>query len=347
MNNKSKYTTLLEELSRDHTIPKQDRLAFKQLYGFSIINTKDLLNNAQQLKEVYNLHGFGTIFSSNKNNNTARKTGLDFITIIYEIQEFINFIIENKESKNNIPQILKNNINNISNNTEKPYKTGILDFIKKCRFDINNNNDELDAKMLLYFTNYNKDFHISPLGNFIKENFQEEYKYYTTNTQSIEKLLNTVLNKNIKTNQQIFQKILDFLYNYFLERLDMDVDKFIKTCIKLFPNNSDEIKIIKDNILKEKIDNALSETCTLEKAKFTTCEPPDLVPKYPEYPGFYLCNFPNSIEEFNETFCNKIAKKGGYTKLKKKVKLTYNNKIYKTYKKKNYKKTHKHIKKYM
>ncbi len=339
MNNRE-YTTVLDNLSKDHTISEKDRLAFKQLYGFSIIDTEKLLKSDEKaIKEVYEKNGFGTIFSSKKNNTQSRNNFGDFITIIFAIKELIQFIIQfiiqNKESQKNIPQILKNNINTISNNSEKPYKTGILDFITECRFDIETNDDELDEldkKMLLYFRKYDKDLNLISLGKFIEKSFPKEYKDYTDNQQSVQELLNTLFNqKDIETNK----KIVDFLYDYFFIRQDMNVYKFIKTCIKLFPNNGDNIKLLKDNILKKEMTNVLANKCTFEKAKFTTCESYDLVPIDPKYPGFFLCDLGDeSIKEFKDTFCSESVTKGGYTKLKKKVRHTYNNKIIKTHKNK-------------
>jgi hypothetical protein len=180
--NNSEYTTLLYNLSEDPTISEKDRLAFKQLYGFSIIDTEKLLKSDEKaIKEVYEKNGFGTIFSSKKNNQSRNNFG-DFITIIFAIKELIQFIIQfiiqNKESQKNIPQILKNNINTISNNSEKPYKTGILDFITECRFDIETNYDELDEldKKILYFTKYDKDLNLSSLGKFLERAFQKNIK---------------------------------------------------------------------------------------------------------------------------------------------------------------------------
>ena len=326
-----KYIELFNELSKDETISDmKDRDAFNQLYGLCILDIELLMaSNKEQLIQLYYNYSFGQIFSSDKENNTSRNTFTHFCEIIYELQDFIKKIIvldENKcKSDEDIKKIFKDNIFNISKNNEKPYKTGIINFIQACTLKISN--EELYSQTLLYFLNYDKDLsinfiaYVEPIGlkttNILINNQDVNilFSNYTQHQDTVVNLLNNIFNiKNKEYNEQIY----NFLYNRFFLS-NMLLVNYIKICTFLFKDNTiDMNEFITKNSNKQFNDVFLSE-CNFTETIFVPCKGTNI--------GYYICK--SSMSDAVVNYVNKICeysnvKGGGYKKIKQNIKTTKN-----------------------
>lgn len=139
-----------------------DKLAYSSLLMFcefhiNYLKNPELIEDKEYLKALYTKYHFGGV----QRDNTIEMTQFisSYFAIVEEIEIFYSFNINHIE-------IIELNINTISKNTVKPYKTGLLDFIKYLNlykkisqfglisyFDIINKN----KKFFIQILNYDKD----------------------------------------------------------------------------------------------------------------------------------------------------------------------------------------------
>lgn len=339
-------TKLLDNLSKEETLSEIDKLAFKQLHAFCILPIDKLLElNSEELKTLYLKHGFGTIFSNDKLNNTSKNTYANFIEIYWCIQDLISFIKIQKIPIEYVSTKFKLHINSISKNRVKPYKTGILDFINSCKieFTYDDTYNYQTKKMFAYFLNYDKDIAINhPFINSIQKSKPEsKYKIHIDNYINKQHSVQTLLNI-LMTIDEYKNKIYELIGMYLFKFAQMSYDEYIKNCNLLFPNYITSIdEYIKKNIFPKTFEDVNVIECKYEDAKFITCESLQLSPKTLDLPGLWMCPpivEANPIDENIPFFCKRNDKNnskiGGYKKIKKTNKhtRTQTNKIDKTYK---------------
>jgi hypothetical protein len=323
-NNTKKYIELFNELSTDETISINNRVAFKQLYGFCIIDADSLLNlTPEELKLLYDTYEFGQIFVSDKKNNRSRNTFRHFVEIIFELKDFITIIKKTDKKNEDIKRILKESIFTISENNDKPYKTGIIDFIKTCKLKFIFG--ELYSQSLSYFMNYDKDL----ITNFMaydaifglkttnilyeKKDVNLLFNTYKDNQELVVDLLNNIFAiNNIGYNEEIYK----FLYNRFFLS-SMLLDNYIHICNILFKKNSINIyTFINTNIINKQFSDVTATECDFQNTKFVPCEGTNI--------GYYICDsaFSNEVKEICK-FSKKV-KVGGYKIIRQKTKTIKN-----------------------
>jgi hypothetical protein len=194
----NKYNFLIE--LEDSSPNEKDKIAYRHLLGFCEIDLENFpdIDNRLLLETIYKKYKYGSIFKAHFNQKAFEGYEI-FVSCILEIKLFINSLLENLEI-DKIKRIFKKCISEISENTEKPYKTGILDFIKKVNscvyFDC--------SKLFENFNNYYKD-----MSNFTDKNklmvslrkntnINEVFIKYIDDQQSLAFLLNTLLDFNTK-----------------------------------------------------------------------------------------------------------------------------------------------------
>ncbi len=218
------------------TSDEDNKWAYSTLLMFcefhdNYLKNPTILENIEFIKALYAKYNFGGVQREKDITIEMSQFISSYFTLIDAIELFYSFEINHID-------IIELNINSISKNTVKPYKTGLIDFIKYLnlykdisRFDLISYFDIINKnkKFFIELLNYNKD--IILIYSECKENIVTYYSHYKDGSLPLLWMIQKLLSSH---HFYCVEIMMNYLFNNYVYIIN---SQFIEAFIKIMTFN--------------------------------------------------------------------------------------------------------------
>ncbi len=256
-------------------------------FNNNYISNNDNLYNIDLIKGLYKQFNFGGVQRDSDFNIEHTNFIESFFTLVEIINKFYSLSVSNKIN------IIEENIYTITDNTEKPFKTGLMDFLNYINLYnyIFNNNFQSDIdiiiknkKFFVILLQYDKDIE-TQYPECISE-FRQSMKLYTQSARSMLWMIQEV----IANHTQHSKCAMDMLTNLFRLYIADFKPELKRVLIKMFTINIDErysriFTVFIEEFFKQyptiKIEDLNLDECLMKDSQLVNC---------PKNISFRICN---------------------------------------------------------